>query len=196
MTTIARSRLAVPGLVVLLGVLLGGCTSDNKVAPAPDSSTIGAPVSGAQNAQDAADFAATVACLRDRGWDIVVDDNDGSDGTTGFSAPGVSEDQYSAFLADSDDCNRQNAHIKSLDDYTDEEWKTGYAKIVASAECLRGQGYDIPETPSFQAWKESFYNGDGSQQWIPWGFPQLQSLSVPDAKALEAICPQVGLSTS
>lgn len=188
MSRAVLARVALLGIFLLVGPAVAGCTSDNSGAVNPDEPDEGVT---APNAQDVADFEATVACMRDRGWEIVVDDN--SDGTFGFGAPGISEDQFTAYTADVEDCTRLNSHIKSLDDYTDEEWETAYDKTVESAECLRGQGYDIPATPSFQAWKESYYAGDGSQQWVPWGFVPVPSMSGDEARALEAICPQVGL---
>lgn len=135
---------------------------------------------------DASETAATVQCLRDRGWEIVVDGD-------GWGAPGVAEGQFGAYVADSEECARLNQTIVRPEGFSQERWEKGYAAVVESAECLRGQGYDIPQTPSFQAWKDSFFTEGGTDQWMPWGFVPVPTMGVAAVLALEAVCPQVGV---
>lgn len=169
--------------VVVMGLVLVGCTADNGQPPGADASDVDSPASGAAASSA---VSSAVECLRDRGWEIVVD-------SEGFGAPGIPEAQFDAYVADVDECTRLNETIEPLEDIPPERWEKAYADTVESAQCLRDQGYDIPETPSLQAWRDSYFVDDGASQWVPWGFVPVPSMSGSELRALEAICPQVGL---
>jgi hypothetical protein len=160
-------------VVVLLAV--AGCSADS-----------GQPSAGPSNSQAGSSGANPVAlCMRDRGWAIEVVNSES------WKAPGVTEGQWSAYMADSQECAAQHEVIERPEDVPDERWEQTYTKTVESAECLRSQGYDIPETPSFQVWKDSYFVDGGANQWVPWGFVPVPSMDREEFSALEAICPQV-----
>ncbi len=171
-------RSLVGASVVALGLLgVVGCTADNAQEAAPAVSESAAP---------AADDA-TLDCVRDRGWEIVVEED-------GWSAPGVTEAQFETYSADVEECSQLHQTVQALEDISPEEWQTGYAETVESAQCLRDEGYDIPETPSFQAWQDSYFaDREGSEQWVPWLFVPVDSLSTEEWRELEETCPQVGV---
>ncbi len=183
MTVVERGRTRVGVLVVAAALLLAGCTGGDGHEPGVGSPDAGSPV--AEGGESSA-VSATVECLRDRGWEIVVDDE-------GWAAPGVAETQFDAYVAEVEECTRLNETIEPLEDISQERWEKRYAAVVESAQCLRGQGYDIPETPGFQAWKDSFFVDGGEHQWVPWGFVPVPSMSGSEFRALEEICPQVSV---
>ncbi len=63
-----------------------------------------------------------------------------------------------------------------------------YYLHLETAECLRAQGYDIPEAPTLETWLETYEDPDG-----PW-LPYLYVPQDPDTFwALVEICPQPGM---
>lgn len=173
----ALGRLFISLLCAVVALLVTGCSGDPQQ-----------PRLETDAAKQSSDFLdASVACMRERGWDIEVREDDS------WYAPGVSEEQYDAYVADTNECQEQNETIEQPEDVSAERWKNGYDAVVESAECLRDQGYDIPKAPSFQAWKDSFFAGGGANQWLPWGFVPVPSMSADEFTSLEKVCPQVEL---
>jgi len=174
-TVTALGKLFMALLGAVVGLLVAGCSSDNQ-QPRPETKT-------AEQSSEMLD--ASVACMRERGWDIEVREDES------WYAPGVSEEQYDAYVADTNECREANETIEQPEDVSAERWKNGYDAVLASAECLRDQGYDIPKAPSFQAWKDTFFVGDGANQWLPWSFVPVPSMSADEFTSLEENCPQV-----
>lgn len=162
--------------ITLLTSCAGEISGEHSVGPISDTAS-----------SDPSDSAqAIVVCLRDRGWEISNVDHEG------WVAPGVSEAQFETYQSDVSECTEAHGGpIEPLENISEARWRQAYADVVESAECLRGQGFDIPETPSFQAWKETYFVNGGADQWVPWGFVPVPSMSGDEFRTLESICPQV-----
>lgn len=177
MRAATRARASAGAFAVMIGLLLTGCAAGEQ-QPDPVVTDSGAPA--AESTEDAA----LIDCVRDRGWEIVVDDE-------GWGAPGISEAQFDVYVADVEECGQLTSVIEPLEDISQERWEQAYARTVETARCLRGQGYDVPETPSFQVWQDSYFADEsGAGQWVPWLFVPVPSMSSEEFRALEAICPQ------
>lgn len=166
-----------PG-ILLVGVLTltgAGC-SGSEESPGPVGSTAAAAASGLDAARQ---------CIRDRGWEIVEE----SDGFS--SPPGIPASQFDIYTADSEECLALYVPPVPASAVSDARWEEFYAEVVESAECLRGEGVDVPDTPSFQALKDSYLTADGAEQWGPWGFVPVTSMDSNETRALEKTCPQV-----
>lgn len=184
---IKHSRALSSVFFVAVGLLAVGCTTDGQQSGV-DASGSGTSVTEAGLSTERLSI---IECLRDRGWEIVDVDVD-ADGNESWTAPGVQDPQAEAYFADVAECTELNTTIEPLEDISQEEWERGYAVTVESAECVRGQGYDVPETPTFQAWKDSFFVNDGTGEWRPWAFVP-DEMSSSAFEALEARCPQGSL---
>jgi hypothetical protein len=185
---IKHSRALRSVFFVAVGLLAVGCSTGGQ------QSGVDAPEGGTSLTESglSAGGQATLECLRDRDWEIVDIDVD-ADGNESWTAPGVFGAQAEAYYADMAECTELNTTIRPLEDISQEEWEQAYAATVESAECLRGQGYDVPATPTFQAWKDSYFvDESGAGQWVPWGFVPGE-MSQSAFEELEATCPQVGL---
>lgn len=157
---------------VVIAVTSLGCSSPDDSTPPQANST--------------ADFDAVMECIHERGWEAVAHDDDS------IGSPlGLPEGQLDAYSADVDECLAIHFPPVEPEDVSDERWQEFYEETIESAECLREQGYDIPEAPSLPAFRDSYFTGDATDQWVPWMFVPVSTLDRGEFEALEGACPQV-----
>lgn len=185
---IKHSRALRSVFFVAVGLLAVGCSTDGQQsgADAPEGGT------SLTEAGLSASTSDIIECLQGRDWEIVDIDVD-ADGNASWTAPGALGAQGEAYNADVAECTQLHTTIRPLEDISQEEWEQAYAFTVESAECVRGQGYDVSETPTFQAWKDSFFVNDGSGEWRPWAFVP-ENMSQSTFEDLEATCPQLSMA--
>ena len=155
---------------------LAGCTSAPRVDPdaAPPSRDELAAM--AQEAREK-----VVDCLQERGWDVVLE-------ADGWSMEGATAEQADAYERDQRECQElSGANDIPVPPLTDERLEELYAYEVELAECLRAEGYDIPEAPSEQAFVELYTTEDA---WYAYRF--VTPTSEDAWKALQVSCPQFG----
>ena len=122
---------------------------------------------------------AFAACINEKGWDVKVDESDGS---LPFEGTPAQMDQYQQDVAE---CTERQAPTIKQNDFSAEQWAGFYEEEVSRAECLRAEGINIPDVPSLQA----FIDGAlGSAPWTAYSFVTGQSEE--NWKRLNAICPQ------
>lgn len=75
-----------------------------------------------------------------------------------------------------------------IESRTPEDWHNEYEKSIKEADCLRQQGYTIPEQPSEQAFIDSFMQADDSGN-VPWsGWNYLPTLPQDEYYRLQSTC--------
>jgi hypothetical protein len=100
------------------------------------------------------------ACMRDKGWAVEIEGH----GLAG-PASGIPDAQRDAYKADLDACTAKLGYNTALP--TVEEAGDYYDKLLASAECLRGLGYEVSEPPSRQLYAETLAGGK-FPDWDPY----------------------------
>lgn len=140
-TATAGFRVTVVSILVCLA--LAGCTA----APAPSV----APANGPAEMSSSEVNQAVVDCLIAKGWDPVV-------GRTSIFYNGP-EEQQGAFDDDYWGC-RTTLGLDAIKppEYTPEYLAKKYGQEQETRTCLIGQGEDIPELPSLQAYSDMFFN--------------------------------------
>lgn len=178
MTT--RTIVGVVGLIVLM-------TSSCTGSPAPDeaSSQTGQPSTSSDGATLSPDqeYGQLVAqCLRDKGWPVEFNPRDRS---TSVDYPAAQEEAY---LADRAECDAQFSDRleEPLTSPEDPRWQEQYEFHLNSAECLRQEGYSIPEAPSFEVYVEQYLAG-AENAWLPYGF--VPAMDEAALLALQEKCP-------
>lgn len=122
--------------VGVMALLLGGCAvpSGGSGVPRPSSRA------------EATELLAE--CLRERGWEVTVNPVDG-----GIDSEYPS-DQEDAASADSKACY-ESTGANQARELTADDYIRGYAMMLESLKCLREQGVDLPDAPSFQEYVDS-----------------------------------------
>jgi hypothetical protein len=87
-------------------------------------------------------------CLSEHGWDVTVNPVDGG---IENELPTEQGDAYSADLAACYDETGAN-EVREL---TQDDYAKGYAMMLNSLECLRDEGVDLPDAPSYQEYVDS-----------------------------------------
>lgn len=92
--------------------------------------------------------------------------------------------------AASEDCNVRvplpdHRGQSSLDD-------AAYERLVDLRECLLAQGYDVPEPPSAEAWKDSSLESAWNPYEAMFGGPAGQQIPQDELRSLMVACPQSG----
>lgn len=100
-----------------------------------------------------------VACLHERGWTEA--EYDPADGGVFVELPAEQADLY---RADREECREANPY--ATPEFTLERAKTYYDGLVATAECVRGLGYEVPDIPSEEVSVAGLVD-DGDPQWDP-----------------------------
>jgi hypothetical protein len=119
-------------VVVAVTLLLGGCSP----APGGDGDRPGSRAEATERFAE---------CMTERGWIVTVDPVDG-----GVSAE-FSSDQEDAYSADTDACY-ESTGANQARELTQDDYAKGYAMMLESLECLRNEGVDLPDAPSYQAY--------------------------------------------
>ncbi len=91
-----------------------------------------------------------VACMEPFGWDVAAR----PDGGVEASYPVEQEEAYSANY---DMCEQKFGYDVPPPPLTDSQIRDFYAKVLVTAECLVGQGYDPGEPPSEQEFIDQYY---------------------------------------
>ncbi len=157
------------GVLVVASAVTGCSGGDPGPAPAPTGG-------GEQDSTTA-----LVACMQDRGWDARYDESDGS-----MVVQDVPEEQQDQYLLDSEDCQAETGFGADPADLTDEQLEELYAHEVATAQCLRDEGVDVPEPSSEQAFKDAYASGSAFSAYAAVG-------DVPQEEwdRLNSACPQL-----
>jgi hypothetical protein len=130
------------------------------------------PVSEGPKSSWATEFS---ACMSERGWTVSIE----SDGGVVGEYP---ESQRAIYELDTAECsNAAGADVVP----TEAQFEAGYKALLANRECIVGEGYDLPEAPTYQAWREI----DG--KWNP--FLDLPEITGEQLDALIAVCEPVGI---
>jgi hypothetical protein len=149
---------------------VSGCSGGDP-APVPPTST-GAADGGTQ---------ALVDCMRERGWDATFDESDGSMLVT--DVPDAQSEQYAR---DNLECQAQAGIDADPAALTDDQLHELYQHEVATAECLRGEGVDVPEPSSEQAFHDAYASGSAFSAYAAVG-----NVSEDEWNRLNAACPQL-----
>lgn len=138
---------------LLVGALVTACTAANQ---GPGSPLPNATVAGASSIQDRVDErqALQLQCLEEAGFPS-------SPAPMGGVRTRVPPGQEAAFDRASTRClDEALAQVPYIELSTADQ----YARLLHMAECLEGEGFDIPEVPSEATWV------DGGKVWHPYGF--------------------------
>jgi hypothetical protein len=144
-----------------IAVGLSGCSSDDA-GPAPALS-------------DRQTYTLIVTCMSERGWKVSF--NEASGGVEG-EYPTAQGELYNSDMAQ---C-MQEADANTQTEYTDEQYRAVYDKLLDTRECLIAEGIELPEPPSFQRFVEL------KAGWSPY-------IDVPETVLVErddltTVCPQ------
>jgi len=164
---IGKHRLFVALIAAVAAMALAGCSGGKSATdPQPDPTS---------------DYATNmVNCLAAKGWDVQRN----PDGTYSSRYPDEQSDQYDADVAA---CRAQFGYEELA--VTEEQASNFYDKLVASAECLRGLGYDISDPPSRQSYVETLVGGE-LPDWAPYTELLEMAGSAAEVQEAEAACPQ------
>lgn len=171
-----RRRL-LAGLVAITSLAtIAGCGSDEtQSAPAP-----AAPNTATDRFAPQREVA---SCLRESGWAVDFSESDGS-----YEVTGVPEAQSSQFQADELACgDKFLPDAVGVSEVTPEQWTQMYTAELGVAECLRQEGYDVPEAPTEQSFVDSYVSGTG-KPWSP--YASVPALGDSEWKKLNTTCPQ------
>lgn len=137
----------VPSLLALSALLLAaGCGSGGTAAPASLSAPAAA--AGSDLVTNEQRTMALISCMEEAGWDPEFDPRDQS---MSMEFPTEQEAQAEA---DRVACET-DLGLDTPVELDDEQLSALYAQEVASAECLRAEGVDVPEAPSEEVWRGS-----------------------------------------
>jgi hypothetical protein len=125
---------------------------------------------------------AEVACLHDHGFPVtIIPPGDG------ISFQGISPEQNGEAAATLEAC-MAGLNLPPYHPPSREVMERQYQQVLELAECLRQEGYDIPQAPSEETWIESWSTGT----WSPYN-----DLALPTGQAgqdewdrLNVACPQ------
>lgn len=102
---------------------------------------------------------ALVACLRDAGWDVVIN------GTgDGFSVGSISREQQPALEAARITCDKRVGPAPPPRQLSDAEIRERYQFLLGVRECLIDAGFYVSEPPSEDVFVESWATGP----WSPY----------------------------
>lgn len=124
-----------------------------------------------------------VRCLTERGWNVVASD-DGS-----YETPdGIPNEQLDQYKTDVTACRASFGYDKiAAPHVTREQAQKLYNDLLKVAQCVRGQGYTVPDPPSEQTFVEALVNYP-IPVWHP--YQVVTEQGGPDAlKNIEKTCP-------
>lgn len=103
---------------------------------------------------------ALIACMEGRGWNPIYNDDDGLPSLEFIDVP---QEQGARMDADMAACRGELGLNEPPGEFSDGQLTEFYEHELATAECLRNLGVDVPEAPSEQVFKDRYSAGD------PWG---------------------------
>ncbi|MCM3659119.1 hypothetical protein M3147_17835 [Agromyces mediolanus] len=160
------TRTIAAAAAALVVAALAGCSASEPPPVDPGSLFSGMDVAQART-----------ACLSDRGWDVSLD-------AQGAILANYPPEQEAAFEADNLAC-LEEAGVDADAGLTDEEFTTAYRWYQEIEECLRSHGWDAPERPSEERFRDTY----DTAPWIPWEF-------VDDLERARADCPVMNIPSS
>ncbi|WP_296137596.1 hypothetical protein [uncultured Tessaracoccus sp.] len=128
-------------------------------------------------------FELNVACVEEDGWELEVDRVERSFTVAG----GVPEEQQQAWEATRKRCEEQFAGQKEpqFESRDDPRWPEAHELQRQLAECLRNEGYEIPEPPTLDVFVDQAMAGDW---WLAWA--HLPELDETAHRHLMEVCPE------
>lgn len=127
------SRFALIGVLVLP---LGACSAATSGSATPPP----------QSREEATERLA--ACLAERGWNVTINPADGGIDNE------FPSDQEDAYAADRDACYDITG-ANDVRELTQDDYAKAYGMMLESLECLRNEGVDLPDAPSYQEYVDS-----------------------------------------
>ena len=119
-------------LAFVVGVLLSGCTP----VQAPDSHP--------RATSQAQALEILAACLTEHGWDVSVSGD-------ALMSGDIPNEQIAAYSKDSDECGENLT--PDLSEFDDKQWHELYDITMQNVDCLRNQGFEFDDVPSFQTFR-------------------------------------------
>lgn len=168
-------------VVLVLALALVGCAS-----PAADSSELvaGLTPEEAQYIEQANQAVErTGQCLIDRGWNVEI-------APDGWGVTDLDATQKSAYDADVADCQAETgmASMAPLPDSPERSHRL-YEYEADLAECLRDEGFDVPETPSEQVFVDRYKTDN---PWFAYATLDPGEVGPERWAEIEATCPPYG----
>lgn len=100
----------------------------------------------------------------------------------GYSQP-IPDDQTERYLEVLAECDKA-VGWDQVPEWTEEQWREEYESLKESAECLRSEGYDIPDAPSFEVYLEN-------PNYTPYRYVSPSAgVSIAEWRRLNDVCPQ------
>lgn len=127
-------------------------------------------------------FAASKACLEERGWQVTVEG-----GAHRIEVPEEQRDQY---FQDKQECDAQFEAEFPRPVLTEDDWRRRYAYELSLVECLAKEGFDqVTEPPTEEAYvSEAMSSPMGSPSWH--AYSAVGAVSTEVWEQLESACPQ------
>lgn len=153
----------------ILVVTLGGCAA--TPTPSPTSATGWA---------DEGYFRALASCLREAGFDAVVNTSERS-----ISVDSLTDQQRPAFIEAKGGCEERIGPPPSAAPLNESQVRDQYRLLVSARDCLIALGYSISEPPSEEVFVETWSTG-------PWS-PYAEVIDVANSEEwveLNQECPQ------
>lgn len=101
-------------------------------------------------------------CMRERGWEVVIDD-------TGVEFGPLPDEQDDARKKDMRECDDALVESGVIPDPerppSDEILRGVYAEELAFSACLVDNGYPVPDVPSWETYRDSWSNGVEEDVW-------------------------------
>lgn len=172
-----RRRLLAGLVAVTTLATITGCGGEGTPAsPTPGAATTTA-------ADRFAPQRAVATCLRENGWAVDFSESDGS-----YEVTGIPEAQASQLQTDELACGEEFLpEAVGASEVTPEQWTQMYTAELEVAECLRDEGYAVPEAPTEQAFVDSYVSGTG-EPWSP--YASVPALDDSEWNRLNTTCPQ------
>lgn len=150
-----------------LAIALAGCGSNE-------------PAVQAEEPQPEAQQMEVVNCLTDLGYDVTALDDGGVEVQLSSSQPA---EQYQSDFAD---CQATVGLETEVAPLTTEQLQDVYAQTRSTAECLEGEGYEMPDLPSEQYFVDNYY----PDPYVPFAFLPQDSITQEEIDRLMIECPQ------
>ncbi|WP_306232497.1 hypothetical protein [Agrococcus beijingensis] len=142
-----------------------GCASAPDPAPTVEPLVI-APVSGETHEGTLDEWStAMVACLRDAGWDASIPPGTPAGGLSSGHVPPEQDDQY---REDVDYCLRVKVG-EWVEIRDEQDLRARYDALGAQFSCLGAAGFDVPEPPSYETFRDAFNSTGTTLSYYPPG---------------------------
>ena len=194
----ARHALTLGGLIA---VICSGCVSEETGGTTSDGATVESPASYQASGPDSEglydpteSMFKTAECLQADGWDVTIDYRRGLEGYE----TSVSTDQEDALTTAEAECQSKFPAREQtpMEEWGDEEWQDAYDSELTTAECLRNEGYEVPEAPSLETYREGLMSPPESGEVpttsasSPWSAYRDINVGKSEWERLNMACPQ------